>query len=510
MPALLSGAAPFTVHSFRITITGVTTHLSRKVIEELTAVVGERDVLVEDDELMVYECDGMVTYRHLPDAVVVPDSAEEVAGIVRVLGREGVPFLARGAGTGLSGGAVACAGGVVIEMARMNRVLDVDAENRIAVVESGLVNLKLTNEVAPISLVYAPDPSSQMACTIGGNVAENSGGPHCLKYGVTMNHVLGVEAVLPDGELVRMGGCGADAVGYDLLGAFVGSEGTFGIVTKVWLRLLKAPDTIRTMLAGFTSIGDASRAVSSIIAAGILPAALEMMDQRTVQAVEASVFAAGFPQDAAAILIIELDGFAVAVEEHATRVIDLVKSCGARNLRLAKDAADRVRIWMGRKGAFGAMGRISPDLMVQDAVIPRTMLPDLLPKIVEIGEKYNLRVANVFHAGDGNLHPNISYDLRDADETQRVKKACSEIMKLCVDAGGSISGEHGIGMDKMNYMSWIFSETDLAAMNDLRRCFNPSGLLNPGKVLPNRTCGYEKGFAKLLDTVPAETASVPR
>jgi glycolate oxidase subunit GlcD len=388
----------------------------------------------------------------------------------------------------LSGGAVAEQNGVIIELARMNRILKIDYENRLAVVEPGLVNIQLSRVIESAGYFYAPDPSSQTSCTIGGNVAENAGGPHCLKYGMTTNHILGLEVVLPDGEVVQLGGHGTDTIGYNLLGVFIGSEGMFGIATKITVQLLRRPQAVKTMLADFTSVEDASRTVSAIIAAGILPAALEMMDNATIRAVEASVFAAGTPTDAAAVLIIELDGLGVTLEQEANRVVEICRTHGARNVRVARDEAERAQLWAGRKGAFGAMGRISPDLMIQDAVIPRSKLPEVLTEIFQIAERYGLRVANVFHAGDGNLHPNINFDAREPDQLKRVKEASREIMQLCVRAGGTITGEHGVGLDKIDYMPLIFSDADLSAMARVRACFDPQGLCNPGKVIPLHRC----------------------
>jgi glycolate oxidase subunit GlcD len=420
--------------------------------------------------------------------VIFPSTTEQVSQSVKVLSRHRIPFVARGAGTGLSGGALAASDAVIVEMARMNRILKLDFENRLAVVEPGVINLMLTRAVADAGYFYAPDPSSQPSCTLGGNVAENAGGPHCLKYGMTTNHILGLEVVLPSGEVVRLGSEGADPIGYNLLGVFIGSEGTFGIATKVIVRLTRLPQAVKTMLADFITIEDASRTVSEIIAAGILPSALEMMDQRTVQAVEESVFAAGMATDAAAVLIIELDGLAASLEYDAERIVKICRANSARDVKVARDDAERARLWAGRKGAFGAMGRISPDLMVQDAVIPRSKLPEVLPEVYRIAERHQLKMANVFHAGDGNLHPNICFDGRDPNEVSRVDAACKEIMELCVRVGGSLTGEHGVGIDKVKYMPLIFSDADLDAMARVRGVFNPDDLANPGKVLPVRRC----------------------
>jgi glycolate oxidase subunit GlcD len=459
-----------------------------QLVEELKNVLDEHRVLSEPDELLVYECDGLTYHKRRPRAVVFPQTTAEVSAVVKLLSRHSIPFVARGAGTGLSGGAVAEHNGVIIELARMNRLLKIDYENELAVAEPGLINAQLSQAVAAAGYFYAPDPSSQTCCTLGGNVAENSGGPHCLKYGMTTNHILGLEVVLPDGEIVNLGGDGVDPIGYDLRGLFIGSEGMFGIATKITVRLMRQPPAVKTMLADFITVVEASRTVSEIIAAGILPAALELMDNATIRAVEASVFAAGCPIDAAAVIIIELDGLEVGLEYEAARVADLCRAHGARQVRIARNEAERARLWAGRKGAFGAMGRISPDLMIQDAVIPRSKLPQVLSEVFHIAERYGLALANVFHAGDGNLHPNIMFDARDPEMINRVKEASREIMQLCVREGGSITGEHGVGLDKMDYMPMIFSEADLEAMVRVRTCFDEHGLCNPGKVLPLHRC----------------------
>ena len=465
--------------------------LPRPVVEKLKAALGEKNVLTRRDELLVYESDALTLHKLLPSAVIIPGSGEEVRAAVKILAAAQIPFAPRGAGTGLSGGALARQGAVIIELARLNRILQLDYENRIAVVEPGVINVHLSQATSPHGFHYAPDPSSQMACTIGGNIAENSGGPHCLKYGMTTNHVLAVEVVLPSGEAVTLGGGGVDRPGYDLLGLFVGSEGTFGIVTKATLKLTRLPQAIKTLLAEFMTVTDASRSVSEIIAAGILPAALEMIDRATIQAIENSIFAGGFPTDVAALLIIEVDGLRAGLEETASRAVEICSRNNARAVRVARDEAERAKLWGARKRAFGAMGRIKADLMVQDAVIPRSRLPEVLDEIYRIGERYNLKVANVFHAGDGNLHPNISFDGRDSDQRQRVEAASREIMQLCVGVGGSITGEHGVGMDKIESMRLIFSENDLDRMLAVRDVFNPSGLCNPGKVIPTtKTCRY--------------------
>jgi glycolate oxidase len=450
----------------------------------------DRDgVLSDPDELLTYESDGLTLFRALADFVVFPRSAEQVAGIVKIANREGLPFVARGAGTGLSGGCLPAEGGVVISLMRMNRVLEVDYDNQIAVVEPGLVNLHLSWAVGPKGYYYAPDPSSQQACTIGGNIANNSGGPHTLKYGVTTNHVLGLEVVMPDGEIAWLGGRTREAPGYDLVGVFVGSEGTFGIATKIVVRILKKPQAVKTVLAVFDQVDQASTAVSEIIARGLVPAAVEMIDQLTIQAVE-DAFGCGYPRDAAAALLVELDGLAAGIEAQAERIIAACRDAGARDVRLARDEIERQLLWKGRKSAFGAYGRVSPAYMVMDGVIPRTKLPYVLSRVNEIVAGHGLRVGNVFHAGDGNLHPNILYDPRKPGEEARVVAAGAEIMKLCAEVGGSISGEHGIGLEKADFMPFIFSAADLDYMQRLKTAFNPGGRCNPGKVFPTRkTCG---------------------
>ena len=464
--------------------------MADNLINHLRVLLGPEQVLSEAEELLVYECDGLTHYKHRPRAVVFPRSTEEVSEVLRLLARERVPFAPRGAGTGLSGGALAVGGGVCVELARMRRLLKVDVENCLAVVETGMVNAQLSRAVARYGLHYVPDPSSQISCTIGGNVAENAGGIHCLKYGTTVDHVLGLRVVLSDGRVVVLGGGGADASGYDLLGVFVGSEGTFGIATEATLRLTPIAPSVRTLLADFTDINDASRVVSAIIAAGHVPAALEMVDGATIRAVEASVFAAGLPLDAEAALLVELDGLEAGLDEEVARVEALCLKHGARTVRLAADESERKKLWAARKGAFGAMGRISPDFMLQDAVVPRSRLPEILAETYRVGAKYSLRIANVFHAGDGNLHPLICYDARDPAEVLRVKEAGREIMETCVRAGGTITGEHGVGLDKRDFLSLIFSDEDLSAMLRVRAAFDPTGLCNPGKIIPTlKGCG---------------------
>ena len=443
--------------------------------------------------MLVYECDGLPQHKHPPRAVVFPSSTEEVSDVLKLLAREKVSFAPRGAGTGLSGGALAINQGVVIELARMRGILKVDPENRLAVVQTGLVNAHLSRAVAPFGLYYVPDPSSQPSCTIGGNIAENAGGIHCLKYGTTTDHIVAARVVLADGSIVDLGG---GSPGYDLLGVFVGSEGTFGIATEATVKLAPVPPAVRTLLADFTNVDDASRAVSAIIAGGMLPAALEMMDNAIIRAVEKSVFAAGLPVDAQAVLLVELDGIEAGIDDDAEKAASILREYGARSVHSANDANERKQLWAARKGAFGAVGRLLPDVMIQDAVVPRSRLPEVLAETYRISANYKLQLANVFHAGDGNLHPLICFDLRRGDDLERVRQAGREIMETCVRAGGSITGEHGVGLDKSSYLPLIFSEDDMAAMLQVRAAFDPSGLCNPGKIIPlPRGCGEARAIA---------------
>lgn len=457
------------------------------VASRLASIVGAPRVLTRTGELRAYESDGLPGYQARPSIAVFPGSRDEVVAVVRLLAETGTSFVARGAGTGLSGGALAD-DVVLLGLHRLRRIISIDGENARAVVEPGVVNALLTRAATPYGLHYAPDPSSQTACTIGGNVAENAGGPHCLKYGVTLNHVLALTVVLPNGDVVTLGNADGECDGYDLLGAFIGSEGCFGVVLDATVRLMRNPNAVRTMLADFHSIDDAARAVSAIIASGIVAAALEMMDAATINAVEASIYAAGYPKDAAAILLIELDGAAAGLDEDVARVSDFCRDAGARDVRVATDPEDRARLWQGRKKAFGAMGRVSSHLVVQDAVVPRTKLPEILAKVQMIGIRERVNVCNVFHAGDGNLHPNIGYNAHDADESARVHRAMREIMQACIDAGGTITGEHGIGLDKLPYMDALFTPSTLGAMCALRDVFDPEHRSNPGKVVPVHSC----------------------
>jgi glycolate oxidase len=467
----------------RQTIANQLNGVSAELLAALRAIVGADGVLTAPSDLAVYECDGYTIAKNRPDVVVFPTSTAQVVEIVRVCNRYKVPFLPRGAGTSLSGGCLPVGGGVLICLTRMKRILEINYRDGYAVVEPGVVNLWLTRETSPRGWHFAPDPSSQGACTIGGNVATNSGGPHTLKYGVTVNHVLGLEIVLPDATVVRLGGPPDDLPGYDLTGVLVGSEGTLAIVTKIWVRLTRNPESWRTLLAVFDSVDDATQTISAIIAAGIIPAALEMMDQLILQAVEAA-FHFGFPLDAGAVLLIEVDGLQTGLDEEAERIMALAQAHHARSVRLARDEAERQLLWKCRKQAFGAVGRLAPSYCTQDGVVPRTRLPEMLRLIRQIGEKYQIRICNVFHAGDGNLHPILLFDERDPDQVQRVLRASEEILDACLQMGGSVTGEHGIGVEKLDFMPRMFSPADLAMMERLRRAFNPENCLSPGKMLP--------------------------
>jgi len=464
------------------------------LIGNLRAIAGRDAVLDRPEDLMLYEYDGGVRKR-TPDAVVFPQNAEQVSRIVKLAAAERVPVVPRGAGTGLSGGAIPVEGGIVVAFSRMNRILEVDVENMRAVVQPGVVNQILSDSVAHLGLYFAPDPSSQKACTIGGNVAENSGGPHTLMYGVTVNHVTGLEVVLPSGDIVHFGGKAAESAGYDLTGLFVGSEGTMGIVTAATVKLLRRPERVATLLGIFETIDDAAKTVSAITAAGITPAALEMLDGWTLQSIEAFCHA-GYPLDAGAVLLIELDGLSELVEEQAETVREVCLQQRAREVRRAKDEAERALLWKGRKNAFGAMGRLAPSYYSQDGVVPRTKIPAVLKFIGEVSEKYGLRIGNVFHAGDGNLHPLILFDPRDPKQLHMVEQAGKDILLYCINAGGSITGEHGIGIEKRDLMPFLFSDDDLSVMLSLHNAFNPNSVLNPQKVFPTaRTCVEIRGPA---------------
>ncbi len=466
--------------------------MEKRILDELRGIVGGRGLISSPEELHTYECDGLTNFRVMPCAVLLPNSTEEVQEIIRICHRERIPFVARGSGTGLSGGALPVKNGIVISLARMNRILEVDFPNARVVVEPGVINLDVTARVAPQDYFYAPDPASQSICSIGGNVAENSGGAHCLKYGFTTTHVLGLEVVLSDGSLVHFGGKTLDAPGYDLAGVFVGSEGTLGVATKIILRIVKRPECIRTLLAAFPSTNEAGAAVSDIIGAGMLPAAIEMMDNLAIQAAEAAVHA-NYP-NCGALLLVELDGPVAEVEALMTDVNEICRSNGASEIRVAQSDAERALVWKGRKSAFAAMGRISPNYIVQDGVIPRTALPRVLSEITRLSEEAGVRVANVFHAGDGNLHPLVLYDRRIAGQEAAAEGLSARILELCIEAGGSITGEHGVGEDKKKAMSKMFAEPDLATMQRVRCAFDPLQLSNPTKVFPTpRLCGENPG-----------------
>jgi glycolate oxidase len=465
--------------------------IAAELLRGFREIVGDDGLLHNADELLVYECDGYVVEKKTPDVVVFPTTTEQVVAIVKLCNKFDVPFVPRGAGTSLAGGCLPVGGGVMITLTRMRQILEINLRDRYAVVEPGLVNVHLTQRLKDTGYHYAPDPSSQGACTIGGNVATNSGGPHTLKYGVTVNHVLGIEAVLPNGSVVELGGPAGDVGGYDLTGLFVGSEGTFGICTKVIVRLTRDPAAYRTMLGVFETVTDATLAISEIIGAGIIPAALEMMDQGIVGAIEAA-YKFGFPLDAGAVLLIEVDGLEVAVGEEAERIVAICNEHGAREVRRANSTAERQLLWKCRKQAFGAVGRLSPSYCTQDGVVPRTRLPEILEFIIATGQEYDIRIVNVFHAGDGNIHPILLFDERDQEQIGRVMKASDAILSKCLELGGSVTGEHGIGVEKIGFMDKMFTAEDLDVMADIRLVFNPESRCSPGKMLPTAgACGME-------------------
>ena len=460
--------------------------LQKNMVDRLVSIVGKDAVISRESELVVYECDAYTMQKNLPTAVVLPATTEEVAQVVQVCNELELPIIPRGAGTSLSGSVLAVDGGVMIALTRMNRILKVDVRNRRALVEAGCVNAWITREASPHGLFFAPDPSSQPACTIGGNIATNSGGPHTLKNGVTTNHVLGYEMVMPDGSVKWLGvkpDGGEDVEGYDFRGAAIGSEGMFGVVTRALVRLVKTPASFKTFLAVFDGVDQASRTVSDIIAAGIVPAALEMMDQVITQALE-EAYKVGFPLDAGAVLIVELDGLTGGVEQQAKQVEAICEQNNAREVRLAKDDAERASIWKCRKRAFGAVGRLSPNYVTQDGVVPRSKVPAIMQFICEVSEKHQLRIPNVFHAGDGNIHPLILFDERDPDQVKRALMAGDEILTKCVELGGSVTGEHGIGAEKIDFMEKQFAKDDLEAMKMLRSVFDPRQRCNPHKMFP--------------------------
>jgi glycolate oxidase len=457
--------------------------VNRGAVEQLRRAVGADHVVTEPHDLVIFERDASITGA-LPDAIVFPASTAEVSLVMRIAQAQGLPVVPRGAGTGLSGGAVTLRGGIALSLARMHRIVEIDPRSRTAIVEPGVVNADLSVEAARHGLFYAPDPSSQKACTIGGNAAENSGGPHCLYYGVTTNHILGMEVVLADGSVHWVGGDDPDRPGLDLLGVLVGSEGTMCVITRIQVRLLAVPEAIQTLLAGFPTIETASHAVSDVIGHGIVPAALEMMDETTVGAVEAH-YHAGYPTDAGAVLLVEVDGLTESAGELIGEIRRILEQNEAFAVRLAGNEVERELLWAGRKGAIGALGRIKPNYYLHDGVVPRTRLPEVLQRVGEIAGHYRLPVANVFHAGDGNLHPNILFDLREEGVMKKVEKAGEEMLRACIDAGGTLSGEHGIGLEKNAFMPWIYGPDDLAAMHRVKEVFDPRGMLNPGKVFPD-------------------------
>ena len=460
------------------------------IIKEFEVILGKNNVVRTREDLVAYECDGLTSYKQQPALVVLPRSTQEVSQVLKVCDRYSIPFVARGAGTGLSGGALPIDNCVLIVTALMKQILEVDLENQRVIVQPGVINNWVTQAVSGAGFYYAPDPSSQIICSIGGNIAENSGGVHCLKYGVTTNHVLGLKVVLPNGEIIDVGGKIPEMPGYDLTGLFVGSEGTLGITTEITLKILKTPEAVHVLLADFESVDAAASTVSDIISAGIIPAGMEMMDNMSINAVEDTIASGCYPRDAVVILLIELDGLEVEVEECSRQVEAIARKNGARNITTAIELEHRLKLWKGRKAAFAAMGKLSPDYYVQDGVIPRTKLPLVLAEIETLGQKYGYKVANVFHAGDGNLHPLILYDNSQKGALELVELLGGEILKLCVRVGGSISGEHGIGADKKCYMPEMFTDADLETMQWVREVFDQKNIANPSKVLPSpRTCG---------------------
>jgi glycolate oxidase len=462
----------------------------KPIIKAFEAVLGTKGVVQRREELITYECDGLTSYRQRPAVAVLPRTTEQVAAVVKICNQYAVPFIARGSGTGLSGGALPSEDSVLIVTSLMRQILSVDLDNQRIVVQPGVINSWVTQTVSGAGFYYAPDPSSQIICSIGGNVAENSGGVHCLKYGVTTNHVLGLKIVTPEGEIVDLGGQIPETPGYDLTGIFVGSEGTLGIATEITLRILKSAESICVLLADFTSVEAAGATVSDIISAGIIPGGMEMMDNVSINAVEDVVATNCYPRDATAILLVEIDGLQVEVEVNKQRITEICQKNGARSVTSASDPETRLKLWKGRKAAFAAAGHLSPDYYVQDGVIPRTQLPYVLQEIEALSQKFGYPIANVFHAGDGNLHPLILFDNAVHGALEKVEELGGEILKLCVRVGGSISGEHGIGADKKCYMPDMFSNDDLETMQWVRQVFNPQGLANPGKIFPTpRTCG---------------------
>lgn len=453
------------------------------LISRLQEIVGPAHVLSRPEDVVVYEQDAFLVARALPDLVVLPGSTHEVAAVVRLARDAGMPIVARGAGTGLNGGSIPVRGGLMLVLTRMNRIIEIDPQNRVAVVEPGVVNVHLTAKAAQFGLFYAPDPGSQSVSTIGGNVGNNAGGPHCLSYGVTGNHVLAMEVVLPSGEITWVGHRSVDPPGYDLGGVLVGSEGTLGVVTAIVVRLLRKPEGVRTVLAVFDTIDDASQTVSDIIGAGIVPAAMEMMDGVVMAAVEAAIHA-GYPEDAGAVLLIEVEGQPESLPRQIDRIAAICRTHALRLLRTAATDQERLLLWKGRKEGAGALGRLAPSYYLHDGVVPRTKLPEVMRRVAAIGKAHDLRIGNLFHAGDGNLHPIILFNPREPGMIERVVRAGEEILHACVDAGGTITGEHGVGIEKREYMRWLFTDADLLAMQRVKRAFDPAGIMNPGKLLP--------------------------
>jgi glycolate oxidase len=473
----------------------------QELVAELLKIFGPDGMLYAPEDVLVYEYDFSLD-KNLPEAVVFPSTTEQLSALLKLAAAHNIPVTPRGAGTGLSGGAIAVRGGIVVAMARLKKLLKLDVPNRYAVVQPGHVNLELSTEIAPSGYFFAPDPASQKASTIGGNLALNAGGPHCLAYGTTTNHILGLEMVLPGGEVVRTGGPAPDRPGYDLTGFIVGSEGTLGIVSEATVKIMKKPEAVSTFLALFEDVGAASDAVSAVIGAGIVPAALEMMDQLTIRMVEEAL-QAGYPPEAGAVLLIEVDGLTESLDELTGTIVKICRDNGAFDVQSATTEEARTKLWAGRKGAAGAFGRVAPNFYLHDGVVPRSKLPEVLRRIGEIGQEYGLVIANLFHAGDGNLHPNILFDARVPDVLPRVIEAGEKILHLCVDVGGTISGEHGIGTEKQEFMSWIFTEEDMATMRKVKEVFNPDEIINPWKVFPTKkSCGEISLKMRLLKALP--------
>lgn len=464
--------------------------IKKEIIKQIRDIVGDENIITSQMYRQLYEYDAYLE-TSTPDLVVFPLFTEHVSKVLKIAHRENIPFVPRGLGTNLSGGTIPARGGIVLEMAKMNQIHEIDHENQRAVVGPGLFNLELSEALKPYGYYYIPDPASQKACSLGGNIGENSGGPHCFKYGITTNHVLGLEIVLPNGEIIQTGGKALDTPGYDLTGLFVGSEGTLGIATKITVRIVPLPEKAKTFLAIYNSIEDAGNTVSAIVSEGMIPATLEMMDNLIIRAVEESM-KAGFPLDAEAVLIIELDGLADGMERMADKIVEICKQNNVREVKVAKTEEERAKLWAGRKGAFGAVARLAPNYLVADGTVPRTKLPEVLKKVAEVAEKYSFRIPNVFHAGDGNLHPLILFDGRNQEEKKRVVKAGMEILKICAEAGGTVSGEHGIGLEKTEAMHLVYNEKDIEAMVKIKRAFDPEDLCNPGKIFPEMTHAQEK------------------